>query len=129
MNNGYAGAAALWALAMLAITITPGNTIGPVGGLPFVSIGAHFGEFFVFGLLLSKAFPALRNPLLISLSYSSITEVLQLYVPGRFFSYGDIALNMAGSIAGIGAPNAFAQNDILLQFKNKVTAWFDDRNP
>lgn len=129
MEKRYAAAAFLWALVMLVATITPGNAIEPVGKIPFASIIFHLGEFLVFGWLLSKAFPSLQNPLLISLSYSIITEVLQLYVPGRFFSYNDIAMNMAGSIFGIGAPSALAQSHIFLQLKNKLDAWSDDRNP
>lgn len=129
-NKKYAYAAALWALAIFAVSTAPGSTITPVASkVPFSSVLAHFGEFFIFGWLLSKAFPKLRSPLLISFSYSVITEVLQLYVPGRFFSYSDISMNIAGSIFGIGAPSAFGQNNILLQFKNKLTAWFNDRNP
>lgn len=129
-NKKYICATALWALAIFAVSTAPGSAITPVASkVPFSSVLAHFGEFFIFGWLLSKTFPKLRNPLLISLSYSFITEVLQLYVPGRFFSYNDIAMNMAGSLFGIGAPSAFGQNNILFQFKNKLTAWFNDRNP
>lgn len=129
MENKYIAASAAWALIILTVSTAPGSAIEPVGRLPFASIAAHFGEFLIFGWLLAKAFPKLRNPLMISLSYSAITEVLQLYVPGRFFSYSDIALNMAGSIFGIGAPSLLAQSHIFLQFKSKLSEWFNDRNP
>lgn len=125
----YRVLAVLWALVMLAVTILPGTAIEPVGRMPLISAVFHIGEFLIFGWLLAKAFPNISSPLLISLAYSAFTEILQLYVPGRFFSYTDIALNMAGSVSGIGAPFALQENNILLQFKNKLTSWFNDRNP
>ncbi len=118
--NRYRVAAFFWTLIMLAVSITPGNMIEPVGRIQYSSIVAHFGEFIVLGYLLSRAFPTFRNPFLISLFYAVFTEVLQLYVPGRFFSYSDILLNIIGSLFGICAHSTFTQSHIFLQFKNKL---------
>ncbi len=127
MRNKYAYAAALWALAILAVSTMPGNAIEPAGKIPFSSTVAHVGEFLILGWLLSNVFSTLRNPLAISIFYSAFTEFLQLFVPGRFFSYNDIALNIAGAVFGICAV-LLAQNNIFLQLKSNLYAWFDDRN-
>ncbi len=110
MKNKYLAASAAWALIILAVSIAPGNAIEPVGRLPFSSVLAHFGEFFVFSFLFRRALEsegmsmkrALIITILASFAYSGITEILQLYIPGRFFDYNDMLMNDAGALAGIG---------------------------
>ena len=126
-NKKYACASMLWALAILVVATIPGSAIEPVSKIPLLSIVAHFCEFLIFGWLLSKAFPALKNPLLISLFFSIFTEYLQLYVPGRFFSYADIATNAVGAIFGMGVVSE-SQNHIFLHIKIKLDAWLNGRN-
>lgn len=100
-EKNYIVASAAWAMIVLTITIIPGSEISKAGvGEPGSNI-AHFGEFMVFGYLLSRGFPRLKNAILIAAFYGIITEVLQLYVPGRFFSYADIAMNEAGTAFGV----------------------------
>lgn len=127
-KNKYFYLSILWALAILAISAMPGTAVEPAGMIPFSSAIAHFGEFLVFGWLLSKTFRDAGSPLVVSVFYSALTEILQLHVPGRFFSYPDIALNIAGSVSSIGASSKLAQSHILLQFKFKLYEWFNDRN-
>jgi len=111
LKNKYLAASAAWALIILAISTTPGSTIAPVADkIPFSSVLAHFGEFFIFSFLLKRALEsegmngkrALIMTILISIAYSSITEILQLYVPGRFFDYNDMLVNDMGALAGLG---------------------------
>lgn len=99
-----------WALAILYVSTMPGKAVAPIsGGIPYSSAVAHFGEFLVFSLLLHRALAhealsakrALMMTIIISFAYSSITEILQLYVPGRFFDYNDILTNDFGAVAGL----------------------------
>ena len=100
-NKKYFYAAILWAVVILAVAITPGSEISKVNQSFFTAKLAHFGEFFIFGWLLSKSFSDVKKPILIALFWAAFTESLQLFVPGRSFEYSDIALNSFGSIAGL----------------------------
>ncbi|VVB61035.1 VanZ like family protein [uncultured archaeon] len=98
-------AAILWAIVILIVAITPGNEISKVNQSFFTAKLAHFGEFLIFGWLLGKSFPDLKNPLLLALFWAAFTESLQLFVPGRSFEYSDIVLNGAGGVIGISLKN------------------------
>ncbi len=110
MKNKYLAASAAWALAILAVSTAPGSALSPLSEIPFLSIVAHFGEFFIFSFLFRRALElegmSMKRALIITIlagfAYSSITEILQLYVLGRFFSYSDIMPNDIGAHAGLG---------------------------
>lgn len=94
--------AVLWAFIILLVSALPGAEISKTGVGEPGSSAAHFGEFLVFGFLLIRAYPESKSPVTLCIFYGIMTEVLQLYVPGRFFSYVDIAMNGAGAIFGLG---------------------------
>lgn len=100
-----------WAFVILAITITSGKALEPAGRIPFLPFFVHFGEFLVFGFLLQRALEsekglsarnALALSIILSFAYSALTEILQLYVPGRFFEYSDMLTNNLGALVGLG---------------------------
>ncbi len=99
-----------WAFVILAITITSGKALEPANRIPFLPFLVHFGEFLVFGFLLQRALAsekglsarnALALAIILSFAYSALTEILQLYVPGRFFEYSDMLTNDLGALVGL----------------------------
>jgi len=101
--------AIIWTLVILAVSTLPGNAIAPASNIQYLSVFAHFSEYLVFSFLLHRALAnekiSARNALAItivaSFAYSVLTEILQLYVPGRFFDYNDILTNDLGALAGL----------------------------
>lgn len=104
----------VWALLMLVISAAPGKEIedisGGFGSIPQKSYVAHFAEFFVFSILLSRALHSsgqhshsvtILTVIIASFAFSAFTEVLQIFVPGRFFEYSDIMVNDAGAVVGL----------------------------
>lgn len=123
----YAFLAIIWAAVILLVSAASGSAVSKAGGGEFSAVFWHFGAFVIFGYLLSLAFADLNeggnaspqisgmagiigeNPLFIAFFYSVFTEILQIYVPGRYFSYFDIATNGAGSVFGAAANRIFLQ--------------------
>ena len=76
-------------------------------------LAAHFGVFFVAGVLFSAAFAATFDhtrhryinsflaALAVSASVSVLAEVYKLNVPGRHLQWNETGLNVIGSITGI----------------------------
>ena len=108
-----------WALLMLIITMTPGKEIegisGGLGSIPQKSYVFHFAEFLIFSILLSRALHSSRQHshstvilmvIIASFVFSAFTEILQIFVPGRYFEYSDIMVNDAGAVVGL-ARNMF----------------------
>lgn len=69
----------------------------------------HVAEFTVFGYLLMRAwhqgkhlsgFPLILLTIIIGAGYGVSDEVHQLFVPGRFFSYWDMAADAVGTVVG-----------------------------
>ena len=105
----------LWALVMLIVSVSRGEAVAAVsGGIPFASAIAHFGEFLVLGFLVNRALTQGSNSgkkiffsaALLCFAYSALTEILQIYVPGRFFAYEDILMNNVGALVGVSAIQA-----------------------
>lgn len=110
----------LWALVMLIVSVSSGEAVTAVsGGIPFASALAHFGEFLVLGLLVNRALAQGGNSgkkiffsaAFLCFAYSALTEILQIYVPGRFFAYEDILMNNAGALVGVSAIQARLYSD------------------
>ena len=104
----------VWSFLMLAITVTPGKQIedisGGLGNVPEKSYVAHFAEFLIFSLLLSRALHSsgqhshssvILMVIIASFAFSAFTEVMQLYVPGRSGELSDILVNDAGAVVGL----------------------------
>ncbi len=101
----------LWAFVILIVSVSRGESVAAVsGGIPFASAVAHFGEFLVLGFLVNRALTkgcASKNMKLffsaafVCFAYSAFTEILQIYVPGRFFAYDDILMNNMGALVGL----------------------------
>jgi len=72
---------------------------------------AHFFVFFIFTFLLTGILhlkikgtvnwnQLFITAILISLGYNIITEIIQIYIPGRAFEYKDLVVNFMGSLMG-----------------------------
>ena len=84
----------------------------------------HFGAFFVFGLLTTLTFiffykKSLKKDTIIALgngvALASITEIIQLIVPGRTGNIFDVLINLSGFIIG------FFIVFIILKIKKQIT--------
>ena len=104
----------VWSFLMLAVTATPGKQIedisGGLGSIPQKSYVAHFVEFLIFSILLSRALHSsgqhshsavILVVIIASFAFSAFTEILQLYIPGRYFESTDILVNDAGALVGL----------------------------
>ncbi len=104
----------VWSLLMLIITVTPGKDIedisGGFGSIPQKSYVAHFAEFLIFSILLSRALHSsgqhsnssvILLVIISSFAFSAFTEVLQIFVPGRYCELSDIFVNDAGAVVGL----------------------------
>ncbi len=64
----------------------------------------HFGIFFILGISLSRVF-YVRHVLLyagiLAMLYGLVTEVLQIYIPGRGYDNMDLLADVLGVAAGI----------------------------
>lgn len=72
---------------------------------------AHFSVFFILTFLLTGIFhlkdkgpinwnQLFISALFISMGYNIITEIVQIFIPGRSFEYKDLVVNFLGSIIG-----------------------------
>ena len=103
-----------------------GDALGPLANIPLVSEAFHFGEYCVLAFLVFRlmatvaglryATPAKSGPsvqprdLLLgnisgaaTFAYAISDEIHQTFVPGRAFSVEDLAVDLAGIVAGTGA--------------------------
>ncbi|MBT1702225.1 VanZ family protein [Chryseosolibacter indicus] len=110
-----------WSLFILIITLLPGKAIPDVG----VWNADKYVHFFIFGLLVILSAHGLTKsnliknkipkPLLVAVVYSFVLgiliEVLQLFVPGRNFSFLDVVANSIGVALGY---------LIFVRFKNSI---------
>lgn len=111
----------LWTLCILALTLSPGNTVPDVS-LEGLDKAVHF---FMFGLLMfmllheltrsqQVAQPSLKNALylfILSAGLGVLIEILQLYVPGRSFSGADILADTLGVVSGYFVFRFFTRNN------------------
>ena len=126
---------AVWALVMLFVSVSRGEAVGAVsGGIPFASAIAHFGEFLVLGFLVNRALAQGCNSgkkiffsaAFLCFAYSALTEIFQIYVPGRFFAYEDILMNNVGALVGVGAIQAQLR---INQVSHTITLIKNGANP
>lgn len=61
---------------------------------------AHFGEYAVLGILLTRAVPA-AAAVPLGVLYAVSDEVHQSFVPGRAATVTDVAIDAAGVLAGV----------------------------
>lgn len=103
-----------------------GEALGPLANIPLVSELFHFGEycllaFLVFRLIAAvavprgagsvKSDPPVQAPDLLlanisgaaTFAYAISDEVHQTFVPGRTFSFEDLAVDLAGIVTGVAA--------------------------
>lgn len=102
-----------WIIVILLLTWTPGEALPKPEFLNVTLIGflVHFGMFFVFSFLMTGAIIQTEKfnkaslnifavVLAASLIFSLLTELGQIFIPGRYFQVVDIIINFAGSITG-----------------------------
>jgi glycopeptide antibiotics resistance protein len=102
-----------WALLILVLTLTPGQSMPNLSIWDLLSFDS-FAHFFVFCILvllmtigytkqytfLFLRFNAAKISLLVSFGFSLIIELLQSLVPGRFTDIYDVIANTAGCLSG-----------------------------
>lgn len=105
-----------WALLMLLLTLTPGESMPETtlwGNLLSFDKIAHFFIFSVLVFLmiigLSKQYRfqflranAQRVSLISGISYGIVIEIIQQFIPGRSFELADIIANTLGCAIGFG---------------------------
>lgn len=91
------------ALLILYFSLLPST----IGTIPAFQIPIHFLAYLVYGFLLTGAF-SLKNKktvaftIIIGTGFGFFMEILQLFVPGRFFELMDVMENFLGvSIGGL----------------------------
>lgn len=89
-----------YALLMFYYAIIPLNI--PLD-IPFDSkrLLYHFLEHIIFGFLLFNATRNYKRTLVLGLFYSSLIEVIQLWVPTRVFDLYDLSANLLGLLIGL----------------------------
>jgi VanZ family protein len=94
-----------WTCAILFLTLKPGDGSGIEIPIPHLDKLVHFGLFFIEGYFLSasRLFEKRRIffPLLIGLVLGSLTEYLQIFIPGRSGDLFDLLADMIGVMCGI----------------------------
>ena len=94
--------AGLVALAIFAVTITPGKTMDSLGVTNEIYyINGHFFMFSLLCLVLFKSTKNLSISFLFSALYGISMEFLQKIIPGRSFQYLDIVVNSFGAFLAL----------------------------
>jgi glycopeptide antibiotics resistance protein len=102
-----------WALLILALTLTPGNSMPDLSIWDLISFD-RFAHLFVFGVLvllmsigltkqytsLFLRFNAAKLAFLLSFGFSLIVELLQHLIPGRLVEINDLIANTSGCLMG-----------------------------
>jgi VanZ family protein len=102
-----------WALLILLLTLTPGDSMPDLSIWDLLSFD-RFAHLFVFGVLvlllsigltkqyssLFLRFNAAKLAFLFSFGYSLIIELLQELIPGRSVELNDLIANSAGCLTG-----------------------------
>ena len=89
---------------LIFLSLLPGQTLTQAGiGGSLWPIVLHFLEFMILGSLTIINFSDPRKTLVYCLAVAVITEIIQYFVPGRFFDSFDISINLIGSLAGMSA--------------------------
>lgn len=95
----------LWMGVMFTVSSLPGKDI-PDLGIPHLDKVAHFCEFFIFGVLIARAFfrsfpetsflKAIIICLVIATAYAGLDEWHQQFIPGRTVDFADFFANLTG---------------------------------
>lgn len=110
MNKYLIGAAA-WAILILVLTLTPGESVPDVGIFDYDKLG-HAFIFFVLSFLLingvfyhpkseAKIMLAVLVGVIFSVVYGIAIEMVQSLIPGRSMDLFDAIANTAGSLLGL----------------------------
>jgi len=89
----------VWILVIF-VTMTIPKVPSQVEVVPYIREVTHFSEFFILGFLTLKSFGKNYKYFGFGLFYGILTEILQIFIPGRFFDFYDIALNLSGFLLG-----------------------------
>jgi len=99
-----------WALLIFVLSSIPKLPTIPTGFRPIDKV-AHFGEYFVFGLLLAGAFArssghrlmqrSLAVAGVLGIAYAILDEFHQKFVPGRFATVEDAVADALGVAAAL----------------------------
>ncbi|MCD6398531.1 MAG: VanZ family protein [Candidatus Aenigmarchaeota archaeon] len=82
------------------MTMTIPKVPSQVEAVPYIREVTHFSEFFILGFLILKSFGKNYKIFSLGLSYGILTEIIQIFIPGRLFDFYDIALNLSGFLLG-----------------------------
>jgi len=113
-TKSYKALALLWAFAMAALLLAPGNSFSEVRFsetvAKLIEVGVHFFGFLVLAFLAVRSAPRedgstsskrRRVRLLTAvLAYCVLLEIAQIPIPGRGFEFTDIAIGGLGTLVG-----------------------------
>ena len=95
---------------IFALSSIPGNRL-PDGHLRAFSAYAHFAEYFILSLLVTRAAFALKpgiffwqvflSGIFLVMAFALLDEIHQTFVPDRFFEAKDLAADFTGALFGI----------------------------
>ena len=97
-TNDYKKLVFVWIL-IIFITMTIPKVPSQLE-VPYLGDVVHFSEFFIFGFLVLKSFGKDYRSFGLGLFYGILTEIFQFFIPGRFFDFYDISLNLSGFLLG-----------------------------
>ncbi len=113
----------LWMIVIVILSIIPMNqeTKIEIGGTPFrLDYLEHFGVFFILGFLYvlssKKDLPKYINKISILIIYAVITEIIQLFIPGRTFNPWDLIYNILGLVVGYILINQIIKNKVRREY-------------
>ena len=97
------GSAIVIGLAIFVMSAIPGETVETLGmGKEAYHIKGHFIMYTLLCLSLYKSWKTLWKSFLGSAGFGILMEIMQLFVPGRTFEYGDIFVNSFGAFIALG---------------------------
>lgn len=111
----------IWVIIMMILSSIPGSGIPTPSVVPIDKI-AHFTEYLVFATLLGRYLYFKKNRtviatllivFIISVIYSILDELHQLYIPYRDCSYQDLIADIFGVLSGLVAFRFWAIKDSL----------------
>ena len=99
LSSGYP--TVLYTILLLSLCLIPGSALVESGIVDTWTIILHFSEFLVLGFIVIFYFRKTDKTIIYCLTIAIVTELIQYFVPGRFFDIFDIEINLLGSITGI----------------------------
>jgi VanZ family protein len=98
-----------WAAVIFVLSAQPDLTTGLGGWDTILRKLAHFAEYAILGALLVRALAAYVPAIAAAIAYAISDEIHQAFVPGRYASALDVAIDAAGVLIGVLLYERFAR--------------------